>query len=107
LIKATGGPVYDVRHGIEQPGGVRRIISVNAAPILDAEGRFQGGIATFDDITDRVRDIEELKRAQEDLRRVNEELDGYAHTVSHDLRTPLSAMNLSNFDGEGRACRHP
>jgi len=96
LIKATGGPVYDVRHGIEQPGGVRRIISVNAAPILDAEGRFQGGIATFDDITDRVRDIEELKRAQEDLRRVNEELDGYAHTVSHDLRTPLSAMNLSN-----------
>ncbi len=41
-----------------------------------------------------VRDITERKRAKEELERKNAELDGYAHTVSHDLKGPIAAIGL-------------
>lgn len=41
-----------------------------------------------------VRDITEQKRAEEQLKRINEELEGYAHTVSHDLKGPFTGMLL-------------
>lgn len=41
-----------------------------------------------------VRDISEQKRAEEPLKRINEELQGYAHTVSHDLKGPFTGMLL-------------
>ena len=42
-----------------------------------------------------VRDITERKRAEEALHRVNVELEGYAHTVSHDLRGSIGAASLA------------
>jgi hypothetical protein len=39
-----------------------------------------------------VRDITERKEAEEALQRVNVELDGYAHTVSHDIIGPLTSV---------------
>lgn len=62
---------------------------VSAAPITDAEGNFDGGLGMITDISDR-------KAAEEMLTRVNRELDGYARTLSHDLRTPLSSIALAN-----------
>ena len=41
------------------------------------------------------QEIEVRKRAEEELRRVNVELEGYAHTVSHDLKGPLTAIELA------------
>lgn len=41
-----------------------------------------------------VKDITERKNSEKELLRVNAELDGYAHAVSHDLRAPLSSMAL-------------
>jgi len=42
-----------------------------------------------------VRDITEQKRAEEELKRINRELEGYAHTVSHDLKGPLTSTVLA------------
>ena len=42
-----------------------------------------------------VRDITEQKAAEEALQRANEELEGYARTVSHDLKIPLTTIALA------------
>lgn len=41
------------------------------------------------------REIAERKLAREELLRLNRELEGYAQTVSHDLRTPLTTVKLA------------
>ncbi len=48
-----------------------------------------------------IRDITERKRDEEMLRKVNAELEGYANTVSHDLKNPLSAIRLASETLEG------
>jgi PAS domain S-box-containing protein len=61
---------------------------INAAPLYE-----NGKITKYVGL---ARDITERKRSEEELKRLNRELDGYAQTVSHDLRTPLSAIKLAN-----------
>jgi two-component system sensor histidine kinase/response regulator len=43
----------------------------------------------------RFRDLVELRRLNTDLRSRNEELDAFAHTVAHDLKSPL--VNLIGY----------
>ncbi len=42
-----------------------------------------------------IRYAIERKHSEQALRRVNAELEGYANTVSHDLRSPIGAMALA------------
>ncbi|PLY05416.1 MAG: hypothetical protein C0624_04965 [Desulfuromonas sp.] len=44
-----------------------------------------GAVVSFLDITER-------KRAEQKLRAINQELDAFAHTISHDLRTPITGV---------------
>lgn len=47
-------PVFDVRHAIEAPGGTRRQLSINAAPVLDAQGEPHAVICSISDITEEL-----------------------------------------------------
>ena len=58
-------------------------ISKNADILKDSKGHTIAGIESFVDITGR-------KQAEEELRKVNEELKNFAYVVSHDLKTPLA-----------------
>jgi PAS domain S-box-containing protein len=73
-VRETVAPVYGVRHAVEWPDGRRAILSVNAAPLLDAGGAFDGMVAIIDDITERRRGEAEREALIHELEARNEAL---------------------------------
>ncbi len=63
-VKHLNHPIFDIRHAIEWPNGYKIFLSINAAPLLDGDGNFEGMVATFDNITDKIKIEESLKKEQ-------------------------------------------
>ncbi|MBC7229641.1 MAG: PAS domain-containing sensor histidine kinase [Actinobacteria bacterium] len=92
-------------HNVELTG-IRRdgsdfAAELNAALIRDAAGEPKRLVAF-------IRDISARKRMEKELQQRNEELEAFAHTISHDLLTPVAivegyAKAALEADAEGRA----
>jgi len=63
-VKYLKQHVFDIRHAIEWPNGNRIFLSINAAPILDEDGNFKGMVATFNNITEKKKIEERLRKEQ-------------------------------------------
>ena len=68
----------------DYPAG-RKHGEVAVTPIVDSSGCCTNLLGSVHDVTER-------KAAEEALQLANIELEGYAHTVSHDLKGPLSSI---------------
>jgi PAS domain S-box-containing protein len=67
-VQATGQSVKDIQHAIQWPDGRRVFLSINAAPVFDKEGRFNGMIASIEDITERKEAEEALRISESGLK---------------------------------------
>ncbi|MFN8458305.1 MAG: response regulator [Anaerolineae bacterium] len=65
--------------------GKRRPVDRNIAPIRAREGNIIGTVVIFQDITSR-------QQAEDLQKELIKDLDAFAHTVSHNLRTPLTSI---------------
>lgn len=106
---------------INSPEG--RYWQVTASPVYDEEGQLAGVIDTALDITNLKNAEQELKKLNEELEQrvkertaelewINKELAAFTYSVSHDLRAPLRSIegfskavledHGSSLDEEGR-----
>jgi PAS domain S-box-containing protein len=81
-------------------------ISLTISPVRDASGTIIGASKVARDVTDRARQEEGLREANDALTRSNADLQQFAYSASHDLQEPLrmvatySEMLRKYFSGQ-------
>ncbi|PJJ54426.1 PAS domain-containing sensor histidine kinase [Hymenobacter chitinivorans] len=88
---ATGEPWKDTFPLRSHDGEYRWFLS-RAQPIRNAQGAIVRWIGTNTDVTETQRVQQQLKQQNNELRRINEDLDNFVYTASHDLKQPINNM---------------
>ena len=81
----TGRPCTDKVMGVHKPDGTLTWITVNAQPLFQADGRTLAGVAaSFEEITDRKRTEEQLRRTVAELAACKQQLQESATSRARD-----------------------
>ncbi|UOQ53571.1 PAS domain-containing protein [Hymenobacter cellulosivorans] len=88
---ASGQPWKDTFPLRSHDGEYRWFLS-RAQPIRNAQGDIVRWIGTNTDVTETQRVQQQLKQQNHELRRINEDLDNFVYTASHDLKQPINNM---------------
>ncbi|TXT66979.1 MAG: putative Histidine kinase [Promethearchaeota archaeon] len=85
IVKNTLNPVFNIKHSIQTNGSNPILLSINAAPLLDANGQFDGVVCD-------IKDITQEKKTEETLTQLIEMRTELLRDASHNLKTPLISI---------------
>lgn len=72
---------------------VLKRVHINASLVYENTGKAIAAQGIVRDITQEYREKKIKKQLLADLKKSNEELNDFAHVISHDLKSPLRSMN--------------
>ncbi len=72
--------------------GVERCHEIHVTPLYGRQELLVGYVLLLRDITERKQAEAAIRQYAHDLETRNAELDAFAHTVAHDLKTPLTSL---------------
>ena len=104
LFNGTTGDVLYVESWQRRLDGEKRLLGWWCKAIKDVNGKVTGTLSTARDITEAKMAQEEIVRLNRDLEKrvaertaklqiANEDLESFSYSVSHDLRAPLRAIS--------------
>ena len=85
-------PLLNQECTVRRKDGAIRIISKNADVLRDINGNVIGGIESFEDITERKKAEEQLRRAKEEAEAATRAKSEFLANMSHEIRTPMNAV---------------
>jgi PAS domain S-box-containing protein len=77
---------------IMRDNGETRVVAISATPLTGEDGQPEGAVAVFRDITEEVRQHEELVGAYDRLREHDRLKSAFVSNITHELRTPLNVI---------------
>jgi PAS domain S-box-containing protein len=77
---------------VTRPDGEKRVIAISATPLISESGHTEGAVAVFRDITEEVKQHDELVAAYDRLREHDRLKSAFVTNVTHELRTPLNVI---------------
>lgn len=91
LALNTGQIQHDIRLRLASPGGGEKVVSVNAAPLPEQEGR-ACVMCTITDITKAAEAEDRLREATQRAEATSQAKSQFLANISHELRTPLNGI---------------
>ncbi|MDN5204727.1 ATP-binding protein [Fulvivirgaceae bacterium BMA10] len=72
--------------------GIKRWLQTTKMPLLNKNGEVETILTVSSEITPRIEAENKLKESNQQLKKVNTELDHFVYRASHDLRAPLASI---------------
>lgn len=86
-VAIRSGEAFEMVDPLKAADGSFRSFLTRVEPVKDMEGRVVRWFGTNTDITDQ-------RKIEQELRRMNRELEEFAYVASHDLQEPLRMVNI-------------